>query len=60
MGGAQSVPAEIPGGGTEGYHVLKVQENSPGYIAGLEPYFDFIVAINGERLVCTCFFCHTN
>ncbi|XP_044160747.1 Golgi reassembly-stacking protein 2 isoform X1 [Bufo gargarizans] len=48
MGGAQSV--EIPGGGTEGYHVLRVQENSPGHRAGLEPFFDFIVSINGLRL----------
>uniref|UniRef100_A0A4W5RVM4 Golgi reassembly stacking protein 2 n=1 Tax=Hucho hucho TaxID=62062 RepID=A0A4W5RVM4_9TELE len=48
MGGAQSV--EIPGGGSEGYHVLRVQENSPGHRAGLEPFFDFIVSINNERL----------
>ncbi|XP_014046873.1 Golgi reassembly-stacking protein 2 [Salmo salar] len=48
MGGLQS--AEIPGGGSEGYHVLRVQENSPGHRAGLEPFFDFIVSINNERL----------
>ncbi|XP_077470936.1 Golgi reassembly-stacking protein 2-like isoform X2 [Stigmatopora argus] len=48
MGVSQSV--EIPGGGTEGYHVLRVQENSPGYRAGLEPFFDFIVSINNTRL----------
>ncbi|KAG8432424.1 hypothetical protein GDO86_016901 [Hymenochirus boettgeri] len=48
MGGSQSV--EIPGGGTEGYHVLRVQENSPGHRAGLEPFFDFIVSINELRL----------
>ncbi|XP_017275846.1 Golgi reassembly-stacking protein 2-like isoform X2 [Kryptolebias marmoratus] len=48
MGGAQSV--EIPGGGSEGYHVLRVQENSPGHRAGLEPFFDFIVSINHTRL----------
>uniref|UniRef100_A0A674NBD3 Golgi reassembly stacking protein 2 n=1 Tax=Takifugu rubripes TaxID=31033 RepID=A0A674NBD3_TAKRU len=48
MGGSQSV--EIPGGGTEGYHVLRVQENSPGHRAGLEPFFDFIVSINNTRL----------
>ncbi|XP_063789562.1 Golgi reassembly-stacking protein 2 isoform X2 [Pseudophryne corroboree] len=48
MGGSQSV--EIPGGGTEGYHVLRVQENSPGHRAGLEPFFDFIVSINSLRL----------
>ncbi|KAK1165682.1 Golgi reassembly-stacking protein 2-like isoform X1 [Acipenser oxyrinchus oxyrinchus] len=49
MGGSQSF--EIPGGGSEGYHVLRVQENSPGHGAGLEPFFDFIVSINNTRLV---------
>uniref|UniRef100_A0A8D2Q8V1 Golgi reassembly stacking protein 2 n=1 Tax=Varanus komodoensis TaxID=61221 RepID=A0A8D2Q8V1_VARKO len=48
MGSSQSV--EIPGGGTEGYHVLRVQDNSPGHRAGLEPFFDFIVSINSSRL----------
>lgn len=48
MGGSQSV--EIPGGGTEGYHVLRVQENSPGRRAGLEPFFDFIISICDTRL----------
>lgn len=48
MGGAQSSP--IPGGGTEGYHVLRVQENSPGHKAGLEAFFDFIVSIGNTRL----------
>ncbi|KAL5489568.1 hypothetical protein EMCRGX_G018677 [Ephydatia muelleri] len=48
MGGSQSV--QIPGGGTEGYHVLKVLDSSPAYNAGLEAYFDFIVAIDGVRL----------
>ncbi|KAK4879575.1 hypothetical protein RN001_007721 [Aquatica leii] len=47
MGNANSI--DIPGGGTEGYHVLKVQENSPGSKAGLEAFFDFIIAINGTR-----------
>jgi len=40
MGGSQSV--EIPGGGTEGYHVLRVQDNSPGSAAGLEVCYYFI------------------
>nr|CAB3250373.1 Golgi reassembly-stacking protein 2 [Phallusia mammillata] len=48
MGGSNSV--EIPGGGSEGYHVLRVQENSPGFKAGLEPFFDFIVMIGNTRL----------
>eukprot|EP00911_Craspedida_sp_UC1_P003014 UC1_evm1s2201 len=48
MGAGSSV--EIPGGGTDGYHVLSVQENSPGERAGLEAFFDFIIAVNGVRL----------
>uniref|UniRef100_A0A6M2DPI3 Putative golgi reassembly stacking protein grasp65 n=1 Tax=Xenopsylla cheopis TaxID=163159 RepID=A0A6M2DPI3_XENCH len=48
MGSSQSV--EIPGGGMEGYHVLRVQDGSPGQKAGLEAFFDFIVAINNIRL----------
>jgi len=40
----------VPGGGTEGYHVLRVQEGSPGYKAGLEPFFDFIVSVEDTRL----------
>ncbi|KAG7502403.1 Golgi reassembly-stacking protein 2 isoform X1 [Solea senegalensis] len=48
MGGSQSV--EIPGGGTEGFHVLRVQDNSPGHHAGLEPFFDFIISICDTRL----------
>ncbi|XP_068184847.1 Golgi reassembly-stacking protein 2-like [Antennarius striatus] len=48
MGVSQSL--QIPGGGTEGYHILRVQENSPGHQAGLEPFFDFIIAICDTRL----------
>ena len=40
----------IPGGGTNGYHVLRVQDGSPGAKAGLEAYFDYIVSINSIRL----------
>eukprot|EP00112_Aurelia_sp_Birch-Aquarium-sp1_P026990 Seg994.9 transcript_id=Seg994.9/GoldUCD/mRNA.D3Y31 product="Golgi reassembly-stacking protein 2" protein_id=Seg994.9/GoldUCD/D3Y31 len=49
MGVGSSSP-EIPGGGTEGYHVLRVQEGSPGYKAGLEPFFDFVVTVENTRL----------
>lgn len=49
MGAGSSIP-EIPGGGSEGYHVLRVQPNSPGEKAGLEPFFDFIVMIGNTRL----------
>lgn len=48
MGSTSSV--EIPGGGTEGYHVLRVQDGSPGERAGLEAFFDFIVSIGNVRL----------
>ncbi|CAH1992439.1 unnamed protein product [Acanthoscelides obtectus] len=48
MGNSESV--EVPGGGTDGYHILRVQENSPGSKAGLQPFFDFIISINGVRL----------
>ncbi|XP_037039390.1 Golgi reassembly-stacking protein 2 [Bradysia coprophila] len=48
MGSATSI--EVPGGGCEGYHVLRVQDNSPGQRAGLEAFFDFIVAIGNTRL----------
>ncbi|XP_029385960.1 Golgi reassembly-stacking protein 2 isoform X2 [Echeneis naucrates] len=48
MGASQTV--QIPGGGTEGYHVLRVQENSPGHRAGLEPFFDFIISVCDTRL----------
>ncbi|KAF9099255.1 Golgi reassembly-stacking protein 2 [Mortierella sp. GBA35] len=33
-----------------GYHVLMVKENSPASRAGLRPYFDYIMGINGIRL----------
>uniref|UniRef100_A0A182K2A9 GRASP55_65 domain-containing protein n=1 Tax=Anopheles christyi TaxID=43041 RepID=A0A182K2A9_9DIPT len=48
MGLSHSVA--VPGGGTEGYHVLRVQDNSPGKTAGLEAFFDFILAIGNTRL----------
>lgn len=48
MGVSHSI--SVPGGGTEGYHVLRVQDNSPGQKAGLEAFFDFILAIGNTRL----------
>ncbi|OQR69347.1 hypothetical protein BIW11_12318, partial [Tropilaelaps mercedesae] len=48
MGAGQSNP--VPGGGTEGYHILRVQENSPGQKAGLEAFFDYVVAVGSTRL----------
>jgi hypothetical protein len=37
--------------GVEGYHVLAVEIDSPADLAGLEPYFDFIVGIDSVDLV---------
>lgn len=48
MGLTQSSSA--PEGGTEGYHVHGIQENSPAEKAGLEPLFDFIISIGNTRL----------
>ncbi|XP_026746752.1 Golgi reassembly-stacking protein 2 [Trichoplusia ni] len=48
MGSSHST--EVPGGGSEGYHVLRVQDGSPGQKANLEAFFDFIVAIENIRL----------
>jgi predicted metalloprotease with PDZ domain len=51
MGISGSTPAlNIPTGGADGYNVFKVQDDSPGSRAGLEAFFDFIIAINGCRL----------
>eukprot|EP01101_Sappina_pedata_P005962 TRINITY_DN2853_c0_g1_i1.p1 TRINITY_DN2853_c0_g1~~TRINITY_DN2853_c0_g1_i1.p1 ORF type:complete len:388 (-),score=120.35 TRINITY_DN2853_c0_g1_i1:50-1189(-) len=35
---------------TEGFHVIKMQDNSPGSKAGLVPFFDYIVAANNTPL----------
>ncbi|KAA0719167.1 Golgi reassembly-stacking protein 1 [Triplophysa tibetana] len=48
MGLTQSSSA--PEGGSEGYHVHGIQENSPADKAGLEPFFDFIISIGNTRL----------
>eukprot|EP01126_Amoeba_proteus_P017856 TRINITY_DN187_c0_g1_i6.p1 TRINITY_DN187_c0_g1~~TRINITY_DN187_c0_g1_i6.p1 ORF type:complete len:252 (-),score=47.43 TRINITY_DN187_c0_g1_i6:241-996(-) len=34
----------------EGYHILQVAFNSPGERAGLQPYFDFVIEVNGQRV----------
>ncbi|XP_053716248.1 Golgi reassembly-stacking protein 1-like [Synchiropus splendidus] len=35
---------------TSGYHVHGIQEDSPAFKAGLEPFFDFILSIGNTRL----------
>ncbi|XP_061522465.1 Golgi reassembly-stacking protein 1-like [Phycodurus eques] len=38
------------GKATSGYHVHGIQDGSPAFKAGLEPFFDFIVSIGNTRL----------
>ncbi|XP_075068273.1 Golgi reassembly-stacking protein 1 [Mixophyes fleayi] len=45
-----SLSSEPSDSGNEGYHVHGVQDNSPAQKAGLEPFFDFIIAIGHSRL----------
>ncbi|XP_026574264.1 Golgi reassembly-stacking protein 1 isoform X1 [Pseudonaja textilis] len=45
-----SSSSEVPDGGSVGYHVHGIQENSPAQLAGLEPFFDFILTIGHTRL----------
>ncbi|KAI8380897.1 GRASP55/65 PDZ-like domain-containing protein [Radiomyces spectabilis] len=45
MGGTQSTEQ-----GRHGFHVLKVKENSPAFLAGIEQFFDYIISINGTSL----------
>ncbi|XP_029930049.1 Golgi reassembly-stacking protein 1 [Myripristis murdjan] len=48
MGLSQS--SAVSEGGTYGYHVHGVQENSPAEKAGLQPFFDFILSLDSNRL----------
>ncbi|KAI1902194.1 hypothetical protein AGOR_G00042190 [Albula goreensis] len=48
MGLTQS--SDASDGGSDGYHVHGVQQNSPAETAGLEPFFDFIISIGNTRL----------
>lgn len=36
--------------GRIGFHVLRVADNSPAAAAGIEPFFDYLVGVNGEAL----------
>lgn len=48
MGLSQS--SEVTEGGTYGYHVHGVQPDSPAQLAGLQPFFDFILSLDNKRL----------
>ncbi|MEE6467366.1 hypothetical protein FKM82_007216 [Ascaphus truei] len=45
-----SLSSEPQDSGSEGYHVHGVQDNSPAQHGGLEPFFDFIIAIGHSKL----------
>jgi predicted metalloprotease with PDZ domain len=47
------------GHNTVAFHVLRVAENSPAAQAGLDPFFDFIVGVNGTQLVSPPHFCQS-
>lgn len=49
MGAAESrqLSSEAP---TSGYHVVRVAANSPAHLAGIEPFFDFCVGLDGQAL----------
>ena len=51
MGLTGSTPAEELQRAKQGFHVIKVAPNSPGEKAGIEPFFDYIVAVNEHVLV---------
>ena len=51
MGGGQSTTSTGPAvAGEEAFHVLRVQESSPGAKCGLEAFFDFIISVEQVRL----------
>lgn len=43
------IAPEIAGADTHGFRVLHVADGSPAAAAGLEPLFDYVVAVNGTR-----------
>ncbi|CAO1630608.1 unnamed protein product [Parajaminaea phylloscopi] len=49
MGASESkqLSSEAP---TSGYHVVRVAANSPAHLAGIEPFFDFCVGLDGQAL----------
>ncbi|KAJ3226306.1 Golgi reassembly-stacking protein 2 [Clydaea vesicula] len=50
MGNEQStLELEENAASSKGYHVLKVISGSPAFEAGLDPYFDYILFVNGYR-----------
>lgn len=53
MGAAESrqVSSSDASRPTSGYHVVRVAAQSPAHLAGIEPFFDFCVGIDGQALL---------
>lgn len=51
MGAEQSKAGAGSGNYKHGFHVLRVDPNSPARTAGLQPYFDYITSVNGVEVV---------
>ncbi|KAL9931667.1 hypothetical protein V8E36_009453 [Tilletia maclaganii] len=52
MGAAESTPSIAANAGAprRGYHVARVAEGSPAHHAGIEPFFDYLVGLEGQAL----------
>ncbi|KAK0569214.1 hypothetical protein OC861_001140 [Tilletia horrida] len=52
MGAAESTPSVAANAGAprRGYHVARVAEGSPAHLAGIEPFFDYLVGLEGQAL----------
>ncbi|PWN28207.1 hypothetical protein BDZ90DRAFT_231960 [Jaminaea rosea] len=51
--GSSSLSAGRNQAPSSGYHVVRVAANSPAHLAGIEPFFDFCVGIDGQPLITT-------
>lgn len=50
MGAAESRQLSDDSAPKSGYHVVRVAANSPAHLAGIEPFFDFCVGLDGVAL----------
>ena len=48
---ARSWPAAAGVHGGAAFHVLRVAERSPAADGGVDPFFDFVVGVNGKQIV---------
>lgn len=50
MGASESRQLSDDSAPKSGYHVVRVAANSPAHLAGIEPFFDFCVGLDGVAL----------